>query len=78
MNEIEKFDFTKVVHPDDLPSVAKVWRDISDDSKQFELEYRMFDREKNEYIWYLTTGNPFFKNGEFCKWIGTNRTSVRC
>ena len=78
MNEIEKFDFTKVVHPDDLPSVAKVWRDISEDSKQFELEYRMFDREKNEYIWYLTTGTPFFKDGEFCKWIGTNRTSVRC
>ena len=78
IDEIDKFDFTKIVHPDDLPSVAKVWRDISEDPKQFELEYRMFDREKNEYIWYLTTGNPFFKNGEFCKWIGTNRTSVRC
>ncbi|QNS42411.1 PAS domain-containing sensor histidine kinase [Chryseobacterium manosquense] len=72
IDEIDKFDFTKIVHPDDLPSVAKVWRDISEDPKQFELEYRMFDREKNEYIWYLTTGTPFFKDGEFCKWIGTS------
>lgn len=72
IDEIDKFDFTKIVHPDDLPSVAKVWRDISEDPKQFELEYRMFDSEKNEYIWYLTTGTPFFKDGEFCKWIGTS------
>lgn len=72
IDEIDKFDFTKIVHPDDLPSVAKVWRDISDNPKQFELEYRMFDSEKNEYIWYLTTGTPFFKDGKFCKWIGTS------
>ncbi|MCB4235371.1 PAS domain-containing protein [Kaistella anthropi] len=72
IDEIDKFDFTKIVHPDDLPSVAKVWRDISEDPKQFELECRMFDSEKNEYIWYLTTGTPFFKDGEFCKWIGTS------
>lgn len=72
IDEIDKFDFTKIVHPDDWPSVAKVWREISEDPKQFELEYRMFDREKNEYIWYLTTGTPFFKDGEFCKWIGTS------
>ncbi len=72
IDEIDKFDFTKVVHPDDLPKVVKVWRDISENPKQFELEYRMFDREKNEYIWYLTTGTPFFKDGEFRKWIGTS------
>lgn len=72
IDEIDKFDFTKVVHPDDLPKVVKVWRDISENPKQFELEYRMFDHEKNEYIWYLTTGTPFFKDGEFRKWIGTS------
>lgn len=72
IDEIDQFDFTKIIHPDDLPNVQKVWEEAAKNPRQFEVEYRMFDRKKNEYIWYLTTGTPFFKDGEFYKWIGTN------
>lgn len=72
-DEIENFDFSKIVHPKDAVNVAKVWLEATQDKKIFELEARFLDIKTGEYIWFINRATPVLdEEGNLMQWIGTS------
>ncbi|MGZ5284409.1 MAG: ATP-binding protein, partial [Kaistella sp.] len=66
------FSFTKIIHPEDTDRLRKIWSESCINQKGFEIEYRVFNSGKKEYLWFLTRAQPVLKNNEVVKWIGTS------
>jgi PAS domain S-box-containing protein len=66
--------FQKMVHPDDLERITKIWTDCLSSGKRYLTQVRL--KNKNgEYHWFNVNGEAL-KNekGEIEKWVGTFST----
>ena len=63
--------FEKMVHPDDLESIIKIWTDCLASGKVYKTQVRLKSKF-GDYQWFSVNGEPV-KNekGEIEKWIGT-------
>ena len=72
-DEIENFDFSKIVHPKDAVNVRRIWLEAIQDKKIFELEARFRDIKTGEYIWFINRATPVLdEEGNLMQWIGTS------
>ncbi|HWE53594.1 MAG TPA: sigma 54-interacting transcriptional regulator [Bryobacteraceae bacterium] len=70
-DQVQGWDWTSAVHPDDLNRLADYWRRVlaSGKSGEFEARLRRFD---GVYRWFLFRATPSVENGRVVKWYGTN------
>lgn len=60
------------LHPDDLPMLLGIWREMLATGRSGELEARL-RRHDGVYRWFLFRCDPFLdENGNILKWYGTN------
>ena len=70
----ELFDaqWTKIIHPEDLPATITRWKQALETGERYETEFRLL-RNDGEYRWHLTQASPMrHETGEIIKWFGTN------
>ncbi|MBS3847657.1 PAS domain-containing protein [Devosia sp. BSSL-BM10] len=64
--------WVQIVHPDDLPSVARNWQKALDAGVLYESEFRIREAS-GRYLWYLVRAVPLRNSkGQVERWIGTN------
>src|SRR5690606_908601 len=72
-DEIDSFDFSAVIHPEDLIKFKDVWEKSTMEHKFFEMELRLYSPEKNDFVWFLNRATPVLdENGNLRQWIGTS------
>lgn len=72
IDDINKNDFSIIIHPDDLGHIAEVWEQASRNPQEFKVEFRALAKESGEYVWLLARGVPeFYENGKFSQWVGS-------
>ncbi|WP_084060897.1 PAS domain-containing sensor histidine kinase [Kaistella solincola] len=72
-DEIDSFDFSAVIHPEDLIKFKDVWEKSTMEHKFFEMEFRLYSPEKNDFVWFLNRATPVLdENGNLRQWIGTS------
>ena len=70
--QVNDWDWTGAVHPDDLNGLAGTWQSIMASEKPGETEARL-RRQDGEYRWFLFRANPLRdENGNIVKWYGIN------
>lgn len=73
MEEMATFDFSKIVYPEDLRHLQKMWITAGEEKKIFELECRYQDQQTKEYVWFLNRATPVLdEDGKLNHWIGTS------
>ncbi|TXF75053.1 PAS domain-containing sensor histidine kinase [Chryseobacterium sp.] len=70
--EVREFNFEKIIHPEDIINLRKIWTEAAETQKTFTMEYRILDYRTDEYIWFLTRATPVIEDGVIMKWIGTS------
>ncbi|MBW8361880.1 MAG: PAS domain-containing sensor histidine kinase [Kaistella sp.] len=70
--EVRDFNFEKIIHPEDIINLRKIWTEAAETQKTFTMEYRILDYRTDEYIWFLTRATPVIEDGAIMKWIGTS------
>jgi PAS domain S-box-containing protein len=69
--ELKGFGWQKTVHPDDLKIVHKVWDECLKKGMNYEIEYRISNKE-GAYKWFLIRATPWKdEQGNVIKWFGT-------
>jgi PAS domain S-box-containing protein len=69
--ELKGFGWQKTVHPDDLKIVHKVWDECLKKGMNYEIEYRIRNKE-GVYKWFLIRATPWKdEQGNVIKWFGT-------
>lgn len=72
IDDINKNDFSIIIHPDDLVHLAEVWEQASRNPQEFKVEFRALAKESGEYVWLLARAVPeFLENGQFSQWVGS-------
>ena len=72
LQQLQGSGWTVALHPDDLSSVAGVWRSLLATGKPGEAEARL-RRFDGEYRWFLLRASPMLdESGSILKWYGTN------
>lgn len=72
IDEALKFDWTKVIHPEELPVVMQVWTQALQTEKSYEQEIRYKSRDGN-YRWHLARAVPIKdEQGRVVMWFGTS------
>ncbi|HEX4168804.1 MAG TPA: PAS domain S-box protein [Bryobacteraceae bacterium] len=64
--------WSTILHPDDLAECRRLWDEARLAESSFEMECRLWDRQHNQYRWYLCRALPVLneqKNVD--RWIGT-------
>ncbi|GGY69149.1 hypothetical protein GCM10011613_11830 [Cellvibrio zantedeschiae] len=70
VEQTKGWDWSPVLHPDDLPNCLSVWKNALATGEPFEIEYR-FKRADSAYRWHLGRGLPFKdSSGKIIKWFG--------
>lgn len=63
----------RVVHPEDLPRLGESRAEGFRECREFELEFRLFDVQKQEYRWYWARSVPVRDDkGNVVRWFGTS------
>lgn len=63
--------WNELIHPDDRERTRKRWKHALESGEQYEVEYRLRDREK-AYHWFITRGHPVRDTqGKIIRWFGT-------
>ncbi|AZI67845.1 PAS domain-containing sensor histidine kinase [Kaistella daneshvariae] len=71
--DIDSFDFSTVIHPEDLIRFKEVWEKSTKEQKFFEMEFRLYNPEKNDFVWFLNRATPILdEDGNLIRWIGTS------
>jgi PAS domain S-box-containing protein len=71
--DLHNFDYFKIIHPDDLLPLQKVWAEAEQEKKFFKQEFRLFDTVNNRYVWFLNRATPALDEfGNVTQWIGTS------
>ena len=64
--------WSRMVHPDDIPSVAQTWSRCLASGAVYEVEFRL-QRADHVYRWHIARALPIRSaSGEITRWIGTN------
>ncbi|MEB8388496.1 PAS domain-containing protein [Rhodobacteraceae bacterium KMM 6894] len=65
-------DWSRVVHPDDLPSAAANWARALDQGVEYEAEFRI-RKADGSFRWHLVRASPLrADDGAVMGWVGTN------
>jgi PAS domain S-box-containing protein len=65
--------WAEVVHPADVDRVAKRWAHSIETGEPYEVEFRVFSAEENEYRWHLVRAQPMRDaDGRIVQWFGCN------
>lgn len=63
--------FQKIVHPQDLPGIIRVWSSCLKSGETYDTEVRL-RRHTGEFYWFQVNGEPIRnEKGEIEKWVGT-------
>lgn len=63
----------RVLHPDDQERWEACWRDALTSGQSYEIEYRLWDRQKQEHRWHLSRGRAIKDaNGVVQRWFATS------
>jgi PAS domain S-box-containing protein len=66
------FGFTNALHPEDKERALNRWQSAWRDGESYEIEYRFYSRERDEYRWFLGRAVPVRDaRGRIVQWIGT-------
>jgi PAS domain S-box-containing protein len=69
MQEIDWFHF---LHPDDYPSMMKIWEHSRDTGEPFQIEYRIREGKTGAYRWFIGRALPVrSSDGMILRWFGT-------
>lgn len=73
LTEAESLDFnwTKVLHPDDIDRCLSVWRNALAKETLYEMEAR-YKRKDGRYSWVIARGVPIKQDGKLVAWYGTS------
>ncbi|MEJ7935601.1 PAS domain S-box protein [Sphingobium sp. AN558] len=64
--------WTKLVHPDDIAAVARLWEGALATGEAYETEFRL-RRADGHWRWHLVRGLPIRDDaGAILRWVGTN------
>jgi len=71
--DIDSFDFSTVIHPEDLIRFKGVWEKSTKEQKFFEMEFRLYNPEKDDFVWFVNRATPILdEDGNLIRWIGTS------
>ncbi|WMJ71866.1 PAS domain S-box protein [Cytophagaceae bacterium ABcell3] len=71
--ETKLWGWEKVLHPDDLSSTSKIYKDAINAGKLYEKEVRLKRGSDGSYRWHLARATPLKNNqGEITQWLGTS------
>jgi len=71
--DIHSFDFSTVIHPEDLIRFKGVWEKSTKEQKFFEMEFRLYNPEKDDFVWFVNRATPILdEDGNLIRWIGTS------
>jgi PAS domain S-box-containing protein len=66
-------DWTRFIHPDDIPHTERLWAESIAQGTGFEIEQRVYHKETEQFRWNLTRALPVHDEyGAITKWVGTN------
>jgi PAS domain S-box-containing protein len=66
------FGWKRCIHPDDLNEVMKIWNDVPDPDKEFNMQYRIISKDC-ETRWFLSRAIPMLdEEGKIERWVGTS------
>ncbi len=69
--EIKGSGWSKALHPDDLDSTLRVWRQAVKEKRKYDVEYRV-RRHDGVYRYFMARSVPVFdKEGSLREWVGT-------
>jgi PAS domain S-box-containing protein len=64
--------WTRIIHPDDVPSAAEAWSRSLATGEVYETEFRV-RRTDGVYRWFLVRAEPVRSaDGSIARWVGTN------
>jgi PAS domain S-box-containing protein len=64
--------FANALHPDDRAYALERWQSAWRDGESYEVEYRFYSRQRNQYRWFLGRAVPVRDaKGRVVQWIGT-------
>lgn len=70
--ELDGDKWATIVHPDDIPAVAKRWGDACATGNDYEVEFRL-QRADGQYRWHIARAVSIREvDGSILQWIGTN------
>ena len=70
--ELDGAGWTRIVHPDDLPTAAERWAAALATQAVYEVEFRI-RRDDGTYRWHIVRAVPLRdQSGVVTRWIGTN------
>ena len=72
-DNLENFDFSTVIHPEDYEKLTKTWEIAANDKRFFEIEFRLYNGTEEKFIWFLNRATPILdEDGNVLQWIGTS------
>ncbi|MEI9850307.1 MAG: PAS domain-containing protein [Sphingomonas sp.] len=70
--EVTPDAWTRLVHPDDWPTLSEVWKDCLATGKPYDIEYRFLHRS-GAYRWLRVMALPLRdRRGQITRWYGTS------
>jgi len=72
LNELRDWNWTKLLHPDDVEHTTKVWEDALQNGVYYEVEHRL-RKHDGTYRWFISRGTPLRDHfGKILRWYGTS------
>ncbi|QRK05699.1 PAS domain S-box protein [Archangium violaceum] len=72
MSESLGYDWTRVVHPEDLPRMLEHWQRVLGTGERYEAEIRIRRARDGEWRWFLSRAQPArAADGRILRWIGS-------
>ena len=66
------YGFSLALHPQDRERTLELWNRSLRDGSKYEIEYRFYSRELDEYRWFLGRAFPVQDDeGKILEWVGT-------
>lgn len=70
--EILGWEWTKKLHPDDLPECGDRWKNSLETGEPYEIEFRLLRGNDKSYRWHLARALPLYdREGKIVNWFGT-------
>lgn len=72
MKKLKKEGWAKLIHPDELPTVEQNWRKAVKTGNDFEMEFRILDKN-SDFKWHISRGIPVKdETGKIIMWVGAS------
>lgn len=72
MKKIKKEGWGRLMHPEELPTVEHNWMNAVKTGNDFEMEFRLLDRN-GDFKWHISRANPVKdETGKIIMWVGAS------